>query len=87
MVEESLDAFVSTNLRGVTYVADDCEYANVGLGAVVGPSAVRSDLQPFLSPFHENELIILRRAATGRQPLLWITATHTWSACSRLSAT
>mgnify|MGYP000909111146 CR=1 FL=1 len=47
------------------FLADDCEYTNVPLGTVRGHAGVRSVLEPFFAPIHENEFVILRRAADG----------------------
>ena len=41
------------------------EYTNVPLGTVRGHEGVREVLGPFFAPVHENEFILLRRAASG----------------------
>jgi limonene-1,2-epoxide hydrolase len=46
-------------------LADDCEYTNVPLGTVRGHAGVRSVLEPFFAPIHENEFVVLRTAAEG----------------------
>ena len=52
------------------YVADDCEYDNVPLGAVRGPAAMRAVLEPFFAPTLENEFVIRRQLADG--PLVFL---------------
>jgi limonene-1,2-epoxide hydrolase len=46
-------------------VADDCEYTNIPMATVHGPAGIRSVLEPFFAPIHENEFVILRQAAEG----------------------
>jgi limonene-1,2-epoxide hydrolase len=66
IVQAFLDAFVAMDLdTALTYIADDCEYTNIPMGTVRGPSGVREVLEPFSAPIHENEFIILRQAAVG----------------------
>jgi limonene-1,2-epoxide hydrolase len=65
-VEAFLEAFVAMDFdTALTHVADDCEYTNIPMGTVRGPSGIREVLEPFFAPIHENEFLILRRAATG----------------------
>lgn len=47
------------------YVAPDCEYTNIPMGTVYGPSGIRSVLEPFFDPTITNEWRILRTAAEG----------------------
>lgn len=54
----------------LTSIADDCEYTNMPIGTVRGPAGVREVLEPFAAPIHENEFMILRRAAAGPIVLL-----------------
>lgn len=66
IVEAFLDAFASIDFeRALALVADDCEYTNIPLGTVQGPAGIREVLEPFMAPIHENEFIILRKAADG----------------------
>ena len=66
VVEAFLDAFIALDLdTAVTYIADDCEYTNIPMGTVRGPSGVREVLEPFSAPIHENEFVILRKAEAG----------------------
>jgi limonene-1,2-epoxide hydrolase len=66
VVEAFLDAFAAMDLdTALTYIADDCEYTNIPMGTVRGPSGVRDVLEPFSAPIHENELVILRKAEAG----------------------
>ena len=65
-VEAFLEAFVAMDFdTALTYVADDCEYTNIPMGTVNGPAGIREVLEPFFAPIHENEFIILRKAAAG----------------------
>ncbi len=66
VVEAFLDAFVAMDFdQALAYLADDCEYTNMPMGTVRGPSGVREVLEPFFAPIHENELVILRKAERG----------------------
>ena len=66
VVEALLAAFVAMDLdMALTYIADDCEYTNIPMGTVRGPSGVKDVLEPFSAPIHENELVILRKAEAG----------------------
>ena len=65
-VEAFLEAFVAMDFdRALPYLADDVEYTNIPLLTVRGHAGVREVLEPFFAPIHENEFLILRRAATG----------------------
>ncbi|MFZ4717944.1 MAG: limonene-1,2-epoxide hydrolase family protein [Ilumatobacteraceae bacterium] len=46
-------------------LSEDVEYTNVPLGTVHGHAGVRSVLEPFFAPIHENEFVIHATAATG----------------------
>jgi limonene-1,2-epoxide hydrolase len=66
VVEAFLDAFAAMDFDGaLSYIADDCEYTNIPMGTVHGPSGVRDVLGPFSAPIRENEFIILRKAQAG----------------------
>ena len=66
VVQAFLDAFVALDLdTALTYIADDCEYTNIPMGTVRGPAGVRAVLEPFAAPIHENDFVILRKAAAG----------------------
>ena len=66
VVEAFLKAFAAMDFdTALTYVADECEYTNIPLGTVTGPSGVNGVLASFFAPIHENEFIVLRKAATG----------------------
>lgn len=66
VVSAFLDAFAAMDFdRALAHVADTCEYTNIPLGSVHGPEGIRAVLTPFFAPIHENEFIILRRAAAG----------------------
>ena len=66
VVEAFLDAFAAMDFdTALTSLADDVEYTNIPLGTVRGHSGVRQVLEPFFAPIHENEFLILRRAASG----------------------
>jgi limonene-1,2-epoxide hydrolase len=66
IVEAFLDAFVAMDFdTALSYIADDCEYTNIPVGTVRGPSGVKEVLEPFAAPIRENEFIILRQAQTG----------------------
>lgn len=61
-----LQAFEAMDFdQALPYLADDAEYTNVPMGTVRGPDGARAVLEPFLAPIHENELLVLRRAADG----------------------
>lgn len=66
LVEEFLAAFAAMDFdAALSYLADDVEYTNVPIGTVSGHAGVRQVLEPFFAPIHENEFLLLRRAATG----------------------
>ena len=46
-------------------VSDTCEYTNIPMGTVTGPSGIRSVLEPFFAPTLENTFGIIREAAAG----------------------
>jgi len=51
---------------GLTHIAENCEYANMGvLPTVFGPAGVRALLEPFFAPTLENEFVVLRSAVNG----------------------
>ena len=65
-VEAFLAAFEAMDFEtALAFVADGCEYTNVPMGTVEGHAGIRSVLEPFFAPIHENEFLILRRAADG----------------------
>ena len=65
-VEAFLEAFVAMDFdRALPYLVDDVEYTNIPLLTVRGHAGVREVLEPFFAPIHENEFVILRRAASG----------------------
>jgi len=65
-VEAFLDAFVAMDFdTALTCLADDCVYTNIPMGTVRGHAGVREVLGPFFAPIHENEFLILRKAADG----------------------
>ena len=65
-VEAFLTAFAAMDFdTALTHLADDCEYTNSPMGTVHGHTGVREVLGPFFEPIHENEFLILRRAAAG----------------------
>jgi len=66
IVDAFLEAFVAMDFdAALTFVADNCEYTNIPMGSVYGHDGVRSVLEPFFEPIHENEFLYLRKAATG----------------------
>ena len=93
VVKAFLDAFVAMDLAiAVSYISDDCEYTNIPMGTVRGPSGVREVLEPFAAPIRENEIVILRKFQSG--PIVFIERLdrhrldHGWrelpsTACSR----
>lgn len=50
---------------GLRYISADCDYENVPLGRVQGPSGVRGVLEPFFAPTIENEFQVKRAVADG----------------------
>jgi limonene-1,2-epoxide hydrolase len=66
VVEAFLHAFVAMDFdTALSFIADDCEYTNIPMGTVTGPSGINEVLGPFFAPIHENEFIILRKADYG----------------------
>lgn len=66
VVQAFLDAFESLDFDTALASLDpDVEYTNVPIGTVRGHAGVRSVLEPFFAPIHENEFVILRRAEAG----------------------
>lgn len=66
VVEAFLHAFEAMDFdAALAYLDADVEYTNVPIGTVRGHAGVREVLEPFFAPIHENEFLILRRAATG----------------------
>jgi limonene-1,2-epoxide hydrolase len=65
-VEAFLTAFAAMDFdTALTHLADDCEYTNIPMGTVHGHTGVREVLGPFFEPIHENEFVLLRKAADG----------------------
>lgn len=61
-----LDAFEAMDFeRALAHLDDNVEYTNIPMGTVRGHDGVRSVLEPFFAPIHENDFIILRRASDG----------------------
>ena len=66
VVDAFLEAFAAMDFdKALTYLSDECDYTNIPIGTVYGHAGVRSVLEPFFAPIHENEFIVLRRAADG----------------------
>lgn len=66
LVGKFLDAFAAMDFEtALDLLAADCEYTNIPMGTVHGHQGVRDVLGPFFAPIHENEFLILRRAADG----------------------
>jgi limonene-1,2-epoxide hydrolase len=66
VVHDFLKTFESMDFdAALPYLSDDCESTNVPLGTVHGRAGVRSVLEPFFAPIHENDFVILRSAAEG----------------------
>jgi limonene-1,2-epoxide hydrolase len=66
VVEAFLDAFAAMNFDlALSFLSDDVEYTNIPLGTVRGHAGVLEVLEPFFAPIHENEFLLLRRAASG----------------------
>ena len=68
--QETVKAFLSAMEKkdydaGLSLVSADCEYTNLPMGTVYGPSAIRDTLEPFFGPILENEFKLLRTAAEG----------------------
>lgn len=66
VVQAFLDAFESMDFdAALAHLGAECEYTNVPMGTVYGHDGVRSVLEPFFAPIHENEFVLLRRASEG----------------------
>jgi limonene-1,2-epoxide hydrolase len=66
VVEAFLDAFAAMDFdTALSFLSADVEYTNIPLGTVTGHTGVRQVLEPFFAPIHENDFLILRRAASG----------------------
>lgn len=66
VVEAFLHAFEQMDFdAALSHLAADVEYTNIPMGTVRGHAGVRQVLEPFFAPIHENEFVILRRAADG----------------------
>jgi limonene-1,2-epoxide hydrolase len=66
VVDRFLEAFAAMDFdAALAHVDDGCEYTNVPIGTVVGKDGIRSVLEPFFAPIHENVFDILRRASDG----------------------
>lgn len=66
VVESFLTAFEAMDFdTALAYLSDDVEYTNIPMGTVRGHAGVRQVLEPFFAPIHENEFVLLRRAADG----------------------
>jgi limonene-1,2-epoxide hydrolase len=50
---------------GVAHLSADCEYTNIPMSTVRGPTGVRAVLEPFFAPTIRNEFIIVREVAVG----------------------
>jgi len=65
-LECSLEACVVKDFdKALCLLADDVEYTNIPIVTVHGHAGVREVLEPFFEPIHENEVLVLRKAATG----------------------
>ena len=65
-VEAFLAAFAALDIdAALTHVSPDCEYTNIPMGTVFGHEGVRTVLEPFSAPIHENVFDILRTATDG----------------------
>lgn len=66
VVEAFLEAFAAMDFdTALAHIAQDAEYTNIPMGTVRGHGGVRAVLEPFFAPIHENEFLILRKAAGG----------------------
>ena len=66
VAEAFLVAFATMDFdAALTFLSQEVEYTNIPLGTVHGHAGVREVLEPFFAPIHENEFLILRRAASG----------------------
>lgn len=51
--------------RALDLLAEDVEYTNIPILTVHGHGGVRAVVEPFFEPIHENQFLVLRKAATG----------------------
>ena len=66
VVEAFLAAFAAIDFdTALAFLSDDVEYTNIPLGTVRSHPGVRQVLEPFFAPIHENEFLLIRRAASG----------------------
>jgi limonene-1,2-epoxide hydrolase len=66
VVDAFIDAFIAMDFdTAMSFLFENVEYTNIPIGTVYGASGVREMLDPFFAPIHENEFLILRRAASG----------------------
>jgi limonene-1,2-epoxide hydrolase len=66
IVDSFLAAFAAMDFdAALSLVSADAEYTNIPLGTVRGHAGVRSVLEPFFAPIHENQFVVLRRAGDG----------------------
>lgn len=66
VVEAFLVAFAAMDFdAALAHLFDDAEYTNIPMGTVRGHAGVREVLGPFFAPIHENEFVLLRKAADG----------------------
>lgn len=67
---ETVRAFIAALERNdipaaLTYVADDCEYANVPISAVTGPEGIAAILEPLFAQASEIDWPVHREVASG----------------------
>src|SRR5664280_1820543 len=66
VVEAFLHAAVAMDFdRTLAFLAEDVGYTNIPMLTVHGHVGVREVVEPFFEPIHENEFVILRKAAAG----------------------
>lgn len=66
LVEAFMEAFAAMDFdRALAFMAPDAEYTNIPMSTVRGHGGTREVLEPFFAPIHENEFVILRKAAAG----------------------
>ena len=66
VVESFLEAAVVMDFdRALDLLAENVEYTNIPILTVHGHAGVRAVVEPFFEPIHENQFLILRKAATG----------------------
>ena len=66
VAEAFLAAFAAMDFdAALAFLADDAEYTNIPILTARGHAGVREVLEPFFAPIHENEFLVLRKAATG----------------------